>query len=606
METENINFDLRIAVESTIDLLSVKAYKKSLELHCFINPEVPSLLNGDPGRLRQILLNLTGNAIKFTDSGEVVISVIMVEETESHVTIRFDVKDTGIGIPADRMDKLFKSFSQADASTTRQYGGTGLGLAISKQISELMGGKIGVESKEGEGSTFWFTVVVKKQSYDKRQIPVELGDIKNKRVLIVDDNSTNCHILRTYLESWNCRADEAVTAEEAMNKLHEAVAGNDPFNIALLDHYMPEADGESLCREIKADPQFKELILVMLTSAGSRGDAERFKGLGFAAYLHKPIKQSLLLDCLRIITGQSVSSIEKETTGQIVTQYSISEDQKQRIRILLVEDNVVNQDIALAVLNNKLGYNTDAVANGKEAVESLERFDYDLVLMDCQMPVMDGYEATGNIRNLNSDVRNHNIPIIAMTANAMQGDRKKCLDAGMDDYVTKPININELADSIVRNLSNGKKHRDNIGFQNSPSRVESDGDCESEEKRNGSEIAQKVTIPESTEQNVPETIYSEYTDETDLVELIDAFVAGLEDDVKAMRKVLGDYDYDGLRRLAHQMKGAGGSYGYQMLTEAAKVLEETAKAKNAEVGTTALDELEALCQAADRGRRVQI
>ena len=610
MEIENINFDLRIAVESTTDILATKANEKSLELHSFINPEVPSLLNGDPGRLRQILINLIGNAIKFTDSGKVVINVIMVEETESHVTIRFDVKDTGIGIPADRLNRLFKSFSQADSSTTRQYGGTGLGLAISKQISELMGGQIGVESKEGEGSTFWFTVVVKKQTYDKLQIPVELGDIENKRILVVDDNISNRHILRTHLESWHCRVEEAVMAEEAINKLREAAADNDPFKIALLDHFMPEMDGESLCREIKAEPQFKELILVMLTSAGSRGDAEHFKGLGFAAYLHKPIKQSLLLDCLRIVTGQS-ASIEKEITDQIVTQYSITEDQKQRIRILLVEDNVVNQKIALAVLENKLGYRTDAVANGKEAVESLERFDYDLVLMDCQMPVMDGYEATGTIRNLNSNVRNHNIPIIAITANTMKGDREKCLAAGMNDYITKPINKNELADAIIKNLSNGGKQRDKIRLQNSTALADLDGNCGLKRKDAKPEILisqlnRKEQEPETKIQSVPETICSAYADDTDLVELIDEFVAGLEDDVQAMRKVLVDGDYDGLRRLAHQMKGAGGSYGYQMLTDAAKVLEAAAKAEDTKAGTTALDELEALCQAADRGRKVHI
>ncbi|MCP4001431.1 MAG: response regulator, partial [Gammaproteobacteria bacterium] len=270
----------------------------------------------DPGRLRQVLLNLAGNAIKFTETGEVTISVIILEEAESHITIRFDIKDTGIGIPADCMDRLFKSFSQADASTTRQYGGTGLGLIISRQISELMGGQVGVESKEGEGSTFWFTVVMKKQPYDKRQIPVDLGDIKDKRVLIVDDDSTDCRILRSYLESWHCRSEEAVTAKEAMNKLCKAVTGSDPFNIALLDRYMSDVDGESLCREIKEDPRFKGLILVVLTSAGSRGDAEHFKELGFAAYLHKPIKQSLLLDCLRIVTGESASG-RKNTSKQI-------------------------------------------------------------------------------------------------------------------------------------------------------------------------------------------------------------------------------------------------------------------------------------------------
>jgi CheY-like chemotaxis protein len=457
MEMENINFDLRITAENATDIIAIKAHEKSLELSCFINPEVPFLLRGDPGRLRQVLLNLTGNAIKFTDSGEIEISVTMVEETKSNVTIRFDVRDTGIGISDDRKDLLFKPFYQADASATRQHGGTGLGLAISKQITELMGGQIGVESNEGEGSTFWFTAEMEKQPYDdQQQIPIELGDIENMRVLIVDDNGTNRHILKEYLESWHCRVDETGSAEEAMKKLHEADNCKDSFKIALLDYCMPAVDGESLCKEIKSDLRFKDLILVMLTSVGNRGDAEHFKGLGFAAYLHKPIKQSQLLECLRIVTGQP-ASFEEETTDQIVTQYSISESHKQHIRILLVEDNVINQKVALRILDKKLGYHADVVANGKEAVESLERFNYDLVLMDCQMPVMDGYEATGVIRNLNSDVRNHNIPIIAMTANAIEGDREKCLDAGMDDYISKPIDVVKLSGAIDRHLSSRKK-----------------------------------------------------------------------------------------------------------------------------------------------------
>ena len=449
MEIENINFDLRITVENTTDLLAVKAHEKGLELSCFISPEAPSLLRSDPGRLRQVLINLAGNAIKFTENGEVRIRVIMVEETKSHITLRFDVSDTGIGIPAEHMDRLFKSFSQTDSSTTRRYGGTGLGLAISKQITELMGGQISVKSEEGEGATFWFTAVMKKQSYAQQQPPIELGDIKNMRILIVDDNGTNRYIFRKYLESWHCRAEEAVTAEEAMNKLHEAVNSKDPFKIALIDFCMPELDGESLCMEIKADLQFKDLILVMLTSFGSRGDAEHFKELGFAAYLHKPIKQSLLLDCLRIVTGKS-AGVEEDTTGQIVTQYSISEDRKQHVRILLAEDNAVNQKVALNILEKKLGYHADVVTNGKEAIESLERLDYDLVLMDGQMPEMDGYEATRIIRDESSAVRNHNIPIIAITANAMKGDRKKCLEAGMDDYVSKPIKAQNLADTVER------------------------------------------------------------------------------------------------------------------------------------------------------------
>ena len=284
IELENIDFDLHIAVDGTIDILAVKAHEKNLELSCFIDPEVPSLLRGDPGKLRQVIINLVNNAMKFTTDGEVVISANMAEETESHATVRFAVRDTGIGIPADRMDRLFKSFSQVDASTTRKYGGTGLGLKISKQIVELMGGQIGVESKEGKGSTFWFTVVLGKQPSEQQQ-PIELGDIENIRVLVVDDNDTNRYILRVYLESWHCRVEEADSAEEAMEKLSDAANEGDPFKVVLLDYCMPEVDGESLCREITADPQLKYLILVILTSIGKCGDAEHFRKMGFAAYL---------------------------------------------------------------------------------------------------------------------------------------------------------------------------------------------------------------------------------------------------------------------------------------------------------------------------------
>jgi CheY-like chemotaxis protein/HPt (histidine-containing phosphotransfer) domain-containing protein len=518
--------------------------------------------------------------MKFTNDGEVAIRANLVEETESHATVRFAVRDTGIGIPANRMDRLFRSFSQVDASTTRKYGGTGLGLTISKQIVELMGGQIGVESKEGKGSTFWFTVLGKQPP--EQQQPIELGDIENIRVLVVGDNDTNRHIFRKYLEFWHCRVEDAGSAVEAMKELCDAVDVNDPFKVVLLDYRMPEVDGESLCREIKADPQLKDLILVMLTSIGKRGDAEHFRRLGFAAYLTKPLKKSQLLDCLRLVTGESAST-GKQTAGQIVTQYSISEDHKQRVRILLAEDNMVNQKIALRILEKKLGYHADVVNNGRKAIEFLERSDYDLVLMDCQMPEMDGYEATSNIRDQDSTVRNHNIPIIAMTANAMKGDREKCLEAGMDDYVTKPINMQELADAIERNLSNGRKQ------QLSPASVP------------------EVTVSkEAKQEDVPEGIYSEYADDADLVELVDEFAAGLEADVESMRKALENGDHDGLRRLAHQMKGAGGSYGYPMLTEAAKAIEEAAKAEDVKAGTLALDKLGVLCQAVDRGREVQI
>ena len=451
LEMENIDFDMRVTVEGVIDIFSVKADKKCLEFSCFVSPEVPSLLRGDPGRLRQVLINLTGNAIKFTNSGEVRISVTMTDETDSHITVRFDVKDTGIGIPADRMGLMFKSFSQADASTTRQYGGTGLGLSISKQIAELMRGQICVESEEGKGSNFWFTAVFEKQPSDQQGSPVEHGDIQNLRILIIGEDNNSRYILKTYLESWQCRVKEVDSAEDVMITLQNAVTEDDPFKILLLDNCMPKPDVENLAQKIKAEPQLQDVQLVTLISVGMRGDAEHFQKLGFAAYLVKPIKQTQLLDCIRIITGKSARN-KNDSSTRIVTRHSISEDHKPHIRILLAEDNTINQKIALRILEKKLGYHADVVTNGREAVESLEKFDYDLVLMDCQMPDMDGYDATRRIRDKNSSVRNHRIPVIAMTANAMKGDREKCLEAGMDDYVTKPVDFKKLSDAIGKHL----------------------------------------------------------------------------------------------------------------------------------------------------------
>ena len=451
LEMENIDFDMRVTVEGVIDIFSVKADKKCLEFSCFVSPEVPSLLRGDPGRLRQVLINLTGNAIKFTNSGEVRISVTMTDETDSHITVRFDVKDTGIGIPADRMGLMFKSFSQADASTTRQYGGTGLGLSISKQIAELMRGQICVESEEGKGSNFWFTAVFEKQPSDQQGSPVEHGDIQNLRILIIGEDNNSRYILKTYLESWQCRVKEVDSAEDVMITLQNAVTEDDPFKIMLLDNCMPKPDVENLAQKIKAEPQLQDVQLVTLISVGMRGDAEHFQKLGFAAYLVKPIKQTQLLDCIRIITGKSARN-KNDSSTRIVTRHSISEDHKPHIRILLAEDNTINQKIALRILEKKLGYHADVVTNGREAVESLEKFDYDLVLMDCQMPDMDGYDATRRIRDKNSSVRNHRIPVIAMTANAMKGDREKCLESGMDDYVTKPVDFKKLSDAIGKHL----------------------------------------------------------------------------------------------------------------------------------------------------------
>ena len=451
LDLEIIDFDLRVALDEVTDLVALKAHEKGLEFINMIHHEVPSLLCGDPGRLRQILVNLVGNAIKFTERGEVALRASLNDEDKTHAIIRFSVSDTGIGIPQDRMDRLFQSFSQVDSSTTRKFGGTGLGLTISKQLAELMGGEIGVESEEGKGSTFWFTAVLEKQPDGKEKRIVVHEDIRGERILIVDDNATNRYVLREQLKSWECRYEEASSGQHAIEKLRRAVIDKDPFEIAIIDLKMPEIDGETVGKKIKQDPDLRNTILVLMTSMGQRGDAKRLEKIGFAAYLTKPIRQSKLYDCLATITGvQKKAAMEQP--APIVTQHSLSEDRKRKVRILLAEDNMINQKVALNILK-KLGYSADAVANGKEAVKALEMISYDMVLMDCQMPEMDGYETTREIRNPESNIINHNITVIAMTANAMKGDREKCLSAGMDDYLSKPVKPQALYDMLKKWLT---------------------------------------------------------------------------------------------------------------------------------------------------------
>jgi len=442
LELESIDFDLRTTLEDVSDMLAQKVHQKGLDVACLVHPDVPTWMQGDPGRLRQILLNLVSNAVKFTEKGEVVVRVSLDEENDTHATVQFAVTDTGIGIPADHLNRLFKSFSQADASTTRKYGGTGLGLAISKRLCEMMDGEMGVESEDGKGSTFWFTAVLEKQPQRQEALQVLPADILGKRILVVDDNATNRELLSAYLESWGCQFHAASGAQEALCMLRQAVDTGKPFDLVILDHMMPEMDGEALGRAIKTDPALKETVLVMLTSWGRRGDAARMKEIGFSAYLTKPVKHSQLFDCLVTVLGEEPGRAKEDKKPPLVTRHSLAEA-KRRVRILLVEDNIVNQKLATRLLE-KMGYRSDAVGNGREAVEALEMAPYDVVLMDVQMPEMDGYEATRLIRDPQSKVRNHHVPIIAMTANAMKGDRERCLGAGMDDYISKPIQPQKL------------------------------------------------------------------------------------------------------------------------------------------------------------------
>jgi two-component system sensor histidine kinase/response regulator len=455
MRLETIDLDLRSTVEDVTVLLGGRAQDKGIELASLVEHDVPGTLRGDPGRLRQVLTNLLGNSIKFTDQGEVIVRVELVGEDEASATVRFEVSDTGIGISPEQQQRLFLAFTQADASTTRRYGGTGLGLAISNQLVNLMGGEMRVESEPGAGSTFSFTVTFEKQT--ARVAQAAPADLAGRRALVVDDNQANRTILEKQLSSWGVRTASAADGEQALELLRSAAG--DPYHLAVLDMQMPGMDGIELARRIKAEPGISETRLVLLTSMGGRGDDEGASRAGIEAYLTKPTRQSDLYEALVAVMGGAETAPGED---RFVTLDSLREKKTGgRARVLVAEDNPVNQKVAARMLEN-LGYLADVVGDGREALEALAKGSYGAVLMDVQMPGMDGYKATGEIRrreeqlgrrNMMRGLRRRRTPIIAMTANAMQGDREKAIEAGMDGYVSKPVSLEELGAVLERWVS---------------------------------------------------------------------------------------------------------------------------------------------------------
>jgi signal transduction histidine kinase/DNA-binding response OmpR family regulator len=438
LEFESIRFDLQQTFEDIVETLALQAEKKGLELSCFVAPGVPTLLKGDPGRLRQVLLNLANNAIKFTTEGDVSIRVGLKKDSQLRTEFLFEVKDTGMGIPADRIDHLFQSFSQLDNSTTRKFGGTGLGLAISKRLVKMMSGRIGVRSKAGCGSTFWFTAWFDKQlkpaAVESSSEPA--GDIGAQRILTVDDHDANRQIMHAYLENWGYESVVASSGRQALTLLTHAAEEKTPFDVAFIDLVMPEMDGIALGLAVKNEPRLKNTRCILMTCRTMSCDAKEAQEAGFDAYLTKPIKKSILLSAVRgKLNGNFPVGPDKAKEEAVGTSHALHSDKQER-RILVAEDNPINQKVAMHMLR-KFGYTALAASNGKEVLAQLACRSYDLILMDIQMPELDGFETTRIIRESNKIYSN--IPIIAMTANAMKGDDEKCLDAGMNDYISKPI-----------------------------------------------------------------------------------------------------------------------------------------------------------------------
>jgi two-component system, sensor histidine kinase and response regulator len=599
LDLEAIEFGLRDTLADTVNTLALRAAQKGLELACHIRPDVPDALVGDPGRLRQIVVNLAGNAIKFTERGEVVVHVEVessarrlalgawpgesrsrpqpsaerrAPSAEDEVLLRVAVTDTGIGIPHEKQQSIFEAFSQGESSTTRRYGGTGLGLAISAQLVQMMGGRIWVESEVGKGSTFYFTVRLGRQrGAEGSPVPREPANVRDLPVLVVDDNATNRLILEEMLTSWRMKPTVVESGASALAILEQAREAGEPFALVLLDAMMPEMDGFGLAEAIRQRPDAAEATLMMLSSAGSFGDASRCRELGITTYLTKPIKQSELLDAIMTALGARVdrssalahprpgSALGPAKAGPVPRRAPSAERQapraKRALRILLAEDNAVNQRLAVRLLE-KWGHTVVVAGNGREALAALGREPFDLVLMDVQMPEMGGFEATAAIRE---QERGTHLPIVAMTAHAMKGDRERCLSVGMDGYVSKPLQPHELFDAIEKAALGAR--------------------------RSALSPAKAGLSQPSAERRAPSAAFDLAGalervggDAALLAEVADIFVAECGRLLTSAREAVARGDAEAIVRAAHTLKGSVGTFCAQEASDAAKHLEMLARA----------------------------
>ena len=555
LDLEPISFDLRDALGDTVKTMAMRAHAKGLELLCDIRPEVPEILIGDPGRLRQILVNLAGNAIKFTETGEVVVSVRVETRTANDIKLHFAVRDTGIGIPPDRQQKIFEAFSQADSSTTRKYGGTGLGLSISTRLVALMGGRIWIESEFGQGSTFHFTVCME---IGRPAAPPALTDLNfsGLRVLVVDDNATNRRILDEVLTRWGMLPTLTASGPEALAAMTEAAEDSHPFSLVLLDAMMPEMDGFMLAERIGKQPALARSVLMMLSSADQPGDAAHCRDLGLSAYLTKPFKQSELLETIAAALDRKAADLPKHGPAQAKKAET---EHVKSLRLLLAEDNAVNQRLAVRLLE-KQGHEVTVAVNGRLAVAAWQQSEgeqkpFDLILMDIQMPEMDGFEATRAIRLSEGD--NGHIPIVAMTAHAMTGDKERCLEAGMDDYLSKPLQVDKML-AIIARLT--------------PEKLSAPED--------NPEVSVQEAGPVSAVFNTETALERTGDDRELLEEILDLFRGQLPAMQKDILSALAVCNGPALERAAHSLKGAAANISAEEVRAAALSLEDAGRRRD--------------------------
>lgn len=576
LSLELLDFDLGAVMEDLAASMAFHAEEKGLDLICPANPVLHQWYKGDPGRIRQILTNLVCNALKFTEQGEVSVRYETVAEEDGTTRLRFSVTDTGIGLSNEYKKSLFERFTQADGSTTRKYGGTGLGLSICKQLVELMGGEIGVESAFGAGANFWFTVNL--THADDQFPPRQADDLEGEKVLLVVDNATNRQLLDKVLSAWQVEHRLVASGPVALQTLYDAVEEGTPFSIALIDMQLPGLDGVALGAKIRDDPKLAATHRVLLTSQGRRGDAKKMRDSGFAGYLTKPINQSDLYTALRQVAGLTGSE------DRLITRYTAREQPLFSARILVVEDNITNQAVAQGTLE-KFGVHIDLACDGEEALQALRQFPYDLVFMDCQMPVLDGYEATRRIRDPKSPVINRAIPVIAMTANAMHGDRERGLAAGMNDHITKPVNPSKLRRALERWLPENC-HR-------------STGPATAGEKPAIPQASATIPDIENEEISQSEPVFDHAAvtrrlmGDSQLTRTVaEAFLSDMPDQIEQFKDLVAALDMQQAAAQAHKIKGAAANVGGMALSGQALTLEQAAMARELETLRQGLPELE--------------